>query len=68
MEVSAANGRAGLNEAAAAIGFNHSGNDFQQRGFARAIPADQTYTLSRRDAQLDTRKQRRAAEGQRDVF
>ncbi len=63
-----ADGRAGLHEARAAVGLDQAGGDLQQRRFARAVAADQADALARRHRQLDARQQRRAAEGQRDVF
>ena len=63
-----ADGGAGLHEAAAAVGLDQPGRDLQQRRFAGAVAADQADALGRRDRQFDARQQRRAAEGQRDVF
>ena len=63
-----ADGGARLHEAAAAVGLDQAGGDLQQRRFARAVAADQADALARRHRQFDARQQRRAAEGQRDVF
>ena len=63
-----ADGRAGLHEAAAAVGLDEAGRDLQQRRFAGAVAADQADALARRHRQFDARQQRRAAEGQLDVF
>ena len=60
--------RAGLHEHRAAVGLDQPGRDLQQRRFARAVAADQGHALAGRDRQLRARQQRRAAEGQRDVF
>ena len=63
-----AHGGAGLHEAAAAVGLYEAGGDLQQRRFAGAVTADQTDALARGYRQFDARQQRRAAEGQLDVF
>ena len=63
-----ADGGAGLHEAAAAVGFDQAGGDLQQRRFAGAVAADQADALGCRHRQFDAGQQRRAAEGQRDVF
>ena len=63
-----ADGGAGLHEAAAAVGFDQAGRDLQQCRFAGAVTADQADALALRYRQFDARQQRRAAEGQFDVF
>src|SRR4051812_24888790 len=62
-----ADGGAGLNETAAAIGFDQAGGDLEQSGFAGTVAADQADALAVRNRQFDTRQERRAAEGQLDV-
>ena len=63
-----AHGGAGLHEARAAVGLDEASRDLQQRGFAGAVAADQADAFGWRDIELDARQQRRAAEGQSDVF
>ena len=63
-----ADGGAGLREACAAIGLHRSGGDLQERGFARAVAADQADALALADRQLRAFQQRRAAEGEVDVL
>jgi len=48
-----ADGRTGLHEAAAAVGFDEARRDLQQRRFARAIAADQAHPLGRGHRQFD---------------
>ena len=63
-----ADGRAGLHKAAAAVGFDEACDDFQQRRLAGAVAADQADAFRGGDRELDAGEQRRAAEGERDIF
>ena len=63
-----ADGCARLHEAAAAVGLDKAGGDLEQRRLAGAVAADQADALARGHRQLDARQQRRAAEGQPDIF
>ena len=60
--------RARLHENRAAVGLDQPGRDLEQGRFARAVAADQRHALAGRDRQLRAGQQRRAAEGERDVF
>ncbi len=60
--------RARLDKHRAAIGLDQPGGNPQQSRFAGAVAADQRHALAGRDRQFGPGEQRRAAEGQRDVF
>src|SRR5215207_777448 len=62
-----ADGSAGLDEAATAVGFDHAGRDFQKRGFAGTVAADQAHPLASRNLKVGRGQERRAAESERDV-
>src|SRR6516164_2175723 len=58
----------GLHEAAAAIGLDQARRDLEQGRLTRAVAANQADALGGRHGEFDAAEQRRAAEGQRDVF
>ena len=58
----------GLYENRTAVRFDQPGRDFQQGRFAGSVAPDQRYALAGADGQLRAREQRRAAEGQGDIF
>jgi hypothetical protein len=60
--------RARLHEHRAAIRFDQTGRDLQQRRLARSVAPDQRHAFARRDRELGARQQRRAAERQCDIF
>ena len=60
--------RARLHEHRAAVRLDQTGRDLEQSRFARAIASDQRHALAGRDRQLRPGQQRRAAEGECDVF
>ena len=61
-------GRAGLGEAAAAVGFNLFCGDLQERGFARAVAPDNAKPRALLHEKLRAVQQRRGADGETDVL
>ena len=50
----------------AAVGRDFAGDDFQQAGFAGAVPADERNALARLDAQIGGFEERQVTERERD--
>ena len=63
-----ADGRAGLDEAAAAIGFDQPGGDFQERRLAGAVASDKAGAFARSDDEFGVLQERGAPERQPDVL
>src|SRR4051812_26030840 len=60
--------RARLQEARTAVGFDQTGRDLQQCGFAGSIAAHEAHALALADRKLRALEQRRAAKGEADVL
>lgn len=60
--------RAGLDETAPLVGIDESRGDLHERRLARPVPTDEAGALTRRDGDVGTGDQGRAAESQGDVL
>ena len=56
-----------MQETLAAIGLDHAGGDFEERGLAGPVAADERKPVARHDRQVRALEGRRAAEGELDV-